>query len=84
MLSPSRPPIRHALHYGDATRPLAEIVADALWPGMYRIAWPSGELSDLASLTRAKDAAALITERGPPRRDPRRFHWKLETAEATP
>jgi hypothetical protein len=34
------------------------IVPDAKWPGMYRIKLPSGQLSDMVNLTRAKDALA--------------------------
>jgi hypothetical protein len=32
------------------------IVPDAKWPGMYRIRRPDGSLTDLLSLTRARDA----------------------------
>jgi len=32
------------------------IVADPKWPGMYRIKRPDGSLTDMVSLTRAKDA----------------------------
>jgi hypothetical protein len=32
------------------------IVPDATWPGMYRIRRPDGTLSDMANLTRARDA----------------------------
>ena len=32
------------------------IVADAQWPGMYRLVQPDGTLSDMVNLTRAKDA----------------------------
>ena len=32
------------------------IVADAQWPGMYRLVRPDGTLSDMVNLTRAKDA----------------------------
>jgi hypothetical protein len=44
-----------------ATKPLSvtrgyAIVPDAKWPGMYRIRRPDGSLSDIANLTRAKDA----------------------------
>src|SRR5262245_13973247 len=65
-----------ALYYGTAQRPLANIVPDRRWPDMWRIARPDGHLSDMLNLTRAKDAAALIAERGPPERDHRRFHWR--------
>jgi hypothetical protein len=32
------------------------IVPDTTWPGMYRIRRPDGSLSDMVSLTRAKEA----------------------------
>jgi len=33
-----------------------EIVADAKWPGMYRISWRDGRLSGMVNYTRAADA----------------------------
>jgi hypothetical protein len=71
----------HALHYGSARTPIALVVSESVYPGMYRIRWPSGELSDLANLARAKDAALAICERGPPRRDPRLFRWEIDRRE---
>jgi hypothetical protein len=65
-----------ALHYGDALTPLALVVPDERWPDMFRIAWPDGRLSDMANLSRAKDAAEAFFERGPPRRDRLSFKWK--------
>ena len=56
----------HALHYGSARTPIALVVPDSV---MYRIRWPSGELSDMVNLSRAKDAVVAICERGPPRRE---------------
>ena len=41
-----------------ATRIPAGIVADERWPGMYRVKLRRGQLSDMLSLTRAKDALA--------------------------
>ena len=64
-----------ALRYGHARTPLALVLPDLDWPGTWRIAWPDGRLSDLVNLTRAKDAAEAISERGPPIRDRRRFNW---------
>ena len=81
MLAPTRPEIKsqpYALHYGSARTPIALVVPDSV---MYRIRWPSGELSDMVNLARAKDAAMAICERGPPRRDPRLFRWKLDAHE---
>jgi hypothetical protein len=64
-----------ALRYGHARTPLVLVVPDTDWPGMWRIACPDGQLSDLVNLTRAKDAAEVISEHGPPVRDRRRFNW---------
>jgi hypothetical protein len=36
------------------------IVRDAVWPGLWRIKLPSGLLSDMVNLTRAKDAAISL------------------------
>jgi hypothetical protein len=84
MLAPTPHEIKsqaYALHYGSARTPIAVIVPDSVYPGVYRIRWPSGELSDMVNLSRAKDAALAICERGPPRRDPRLFRWKLDAHE---
>jgi hypothetical protein len=64
-----------ALRYGCARAPLALVVPDRDWPGMWRIAWPDSRLSDLVNLPRAKDPAEAISERGPPARNRRLFHW---------
>ena len=37
-----------------------EIVPDAVWPGMWRVRSPGGELSDMVNRTRARDAARSI------------------------
>lgn len=58
------------------SRVLVRVVPDAIWPGMYRLHWPNGRRSDLANLTRIKDAAEAIAERGPPLRHRRDFVWK--------
>lgn len=31
-----------ALHYGRSRKPLATVVPDDRWPGMWRIRWPDG------------------------------------------
>ena len=69
----------YSLHYGNAERPLAKIVPDSCWPDMWRIAWPDGQLSDMVNLSRAKDAAAVLAERGPPAKDQRRLSWRVIT-----
>jgi hypothetical protein len=79
--APSRPLLeateRHgyALHYGNARAPLVRVAPDDTHANMWRIAWPDGQ-SDMANLTRIRDAAAAICERGPPARNRRGFHWK--------
>jgi hypothetical protein len=40
----------------------AELVPDAKYPGMWRVRWPDGSLSDIVNLTRAKDALASFLE----------------------
>ena len=54
---------KYALHYGSAERALATVVPDSQWPGMWRIAWPDGRLSDMVNLSRAKDAAGPMRDR---------------------
>jgi hypothetical protein len=82
--APSRPLLeaveRHgyALYYGNAQTPMVRVAPDDHWPGMWRMIWPDGQLSDVANLSRIRDAAAVICERGPPARNRRRFHWKIE------
>jgi hypothetical protein len=78
---PSRPLLsatdRHgyALHYGNARTPMVRVMPDDTYANMWRMIWPDGQLSDLANLSRIRDAAATICERGPPARNRRRFHW---------
>ncbi len=33
-----------------------QVIADAKYPGMYRVRWAAGVLSDMVNLSRAKDA----------------------------
>jgi hypothetical protein len=51
------------LHHGQARKLLARIVPDQTWPGMFRIEFPDGRISDMVNLTRAKDAAIAIALR---------------------
>ena len=39
---------------------LAQIIADHVYPSMWRVKMPSGKLSDMTNLVRAKDAAMSI------------------------
>src|SRR4029453_7544005 len=73
--------LRHRLHYASAKHPLAEIIPDANWPGMWRVRWPDGSLSHLTNLSRARDAAIAIAERGPPARNRRLLSWRTEYVE---
>jgi len=38
------------------------VLPDPKWPGMYRIKWPDGLLSDMANLTRCRDALRSFDE----------------------
>jgi hypothetical protein len=55
-------------------------IPDKTWPSMWRVRY-DGNLSDMANLSRAKDAAVAIAERGPPARDRLRLRWKFEPIE---
>jgi len=72
------------LFYGTARAPLARAVPDDRYPSMWRIAWPDGRVSDMTNLTRARDAAAAICERGPPARNRRLFRWERDTSRRPP
>ena len=39
-----------------------KVVPDSAHPGMWRVRWPDGRLSDMTNLTRAKDAIACFME----------------------
>jgi hypothetical protein len=41
-------------------RLLAIVEPDTQWAGMYRVRLPSGHLTDIVNLTRAKDAAVSL------------------------
>jgi hypothetical protein len=72
-----------ALYRGASRKPLAWVTSDPTHPGMFRVRLPDGRRSGMLNLTRAKDAAAAIAERGPPRRDPRGLHWEQDHHEST-
>jgi hypothetical protein len=40
----------------------ARLIPDTTYPGMWRVQWPDGRLSDMVNLTRAKDAIACFEE----------------------
>jgi hypothetical protein len=75
---------QYALHYGSDRTPSVIVAPDDFWPGMYRLIWPTGRQSDMTNLSRAKDAALAICERGPPRRDQRLLHWEIYPREKAP
>jgi hypothetical protein len=45
------------LHLGRLRTPVLTLVADAIYPHLFRIRYPNGWTSPSANLTRAKDAA---------------------------
>jgi len=49
-----------ALHRWQTKTPLLHVVPDAVCLGMWRTRSPDGRLTDMANLTRAKDAAVCI------------------------
>ena len=67
----------YALHYGTATKPLMTVEPDGTYPAMWRIRLLNGTLSKMVNLSRAKDAAGAIAERGPPARNRKLFRWEL-------
>ena len=67
----------HRLLYGNARSPLATVVPDIRWPGMWRIVWPNGQRSDMVNLSRAIEAAEANAERGPPGRDRKLLRWEM-------
>src|SRR5262249_31711876 len=51
------------LYHGNDPNPLVTIEPDSKYAGMYRIRFPDGGLSDMANLTRVKDAAIALALR---------------------
>jgi hypothetical protein len=47
---------------------LPRVVPDSTYPGMYRVRWPDGSLSDMVNLTRGRDAVACFLETAERRR----------------
>src|SRR5262249_23536511 len=46
------------LMFGSDTK--ARIIADPIWPNMFRVEYPPGTISDMTNLTRAHDAACHL------------------------
>jgi hypothetical protein len=42
--------------------PRPKLEPDSAYPGMWRVQWPDGRLSDMTNLMRAKDAVACFME----------------------
>jgi hypothetical protein len=64
------------LHDGNGGTPMVRLnPVRAPWPRMWRMHWPDGRVSDMDNLSRTRDAAAAICERGPPTRDRLTFKW---------
>jgi hypothetical protein len=55
---------------------MVRVIPDGRWPDMWRMLWPDGQVSDMTNLSRIKDAASEICQRGPPARNGQRFRWK--------
>ena len=68
----------YVLFYGNSRIPLVRAVPDERHLTMWRLHWPDGEVSDMANLTRIKDAGIAICERGPPRRARRLLDWRQD------
>jgi hypothetical protein len=66
---------------GNARAPLARVVPDDI-PALWRVVLPDGRRSDPVNVTRAKDIAWALAERGPPPRNSQRLHWKKDRSES--
>jgi hypothetical protein len=51
---------KHVLYRQGSKTPVLSVVADQIYPGMWRILDRDGNLSDLGNITRIKDAAVAI------------------------
>jgi hypothetical protein len=57
---------------------IVRIQPDAVHPQLWRLHWPSGQVSDLTSLARALDAALVLAELNPGS-DRRRLRREIES-----
>jgi hypothetical protein len=62
----------------------ARLIPDAVYPGMYRVRWPDGRVSDMANLTRANDAIACYGETVERQRRGRQSHREARTRVKAP
>jgi hypothetical protein len=46
---------KYSLFHHDERLPFS-VVPDVIWPGMYRVEWPDGQLSDMGNLCRCQYA----------------------------
>jgi hypothetical protein len=74
----------YSLHLGTSNKVLATVIPDQTYPGMWRIQWPDGTVSDMVNLARAKDAAVVIASRDPAVKDRTRFTWRSRARQARP
>ena len=59
--------LEHCLHCGRSKKPIVKIIPDS--SGLYRVVWPDIGLSDIANLTRCKQAALEWAEKAAQPRD---------------
>jgi hypothetical protein len=79
----ARKPTRSALTLSVGRQPVLRVEPDSTYSGMWRVRLPSGALTDMANLSRAKDVALDIAEgieaRKTPHKSPlknlRNFFW---------
>ena len=57
---PPAPKSALRLHPGSRSTGIM-VCSDETWPGMYRVHLPDGHVTDMVNLTRAKDAAATLS-----------------------
>jgi hypothetical protein len=41
---------------------MTELIEDLVYPGMWRVKWPDGEISDMVNKTRAKEAIRVFEQ----------------------
>jgi hypothetical protein len=72
-----KPTTNAALTLSVGRRPTLRIEPDLTYSGMWRVRLPSGTLSDMANLSRAKDAALDIAEGIEARKNPHKSPLKF-------
>jgi len=68
-----------ALHYGKQERPLVLAIPDQQFGdrGMFRLHWPDGVVSEMANLTRIREAGRLDARvLNPECQNPNQFEWR--------